>query len=565
MRGRGHHAANSRTRYSYINNGWTSKVPNARARRHSPRNGRFGGALISVVVGLYLAFATLVAAEAAHVLHQRSSHPLSRTYVPFAAAATPKYLVLMVLDGARPDYFGVTALPHVDALVQQGTQFTNAFAGILEAETPTGHTTIATGSRPTNDGILGFDWGSSTSRYSLFNPDQMGTVEQIIQDSHAPTIAGLYKKKFPEARVVALSGHKYYAAAPLGGPDADAIMYYEGDPQGHYVPVAVPGHTPPPGILDAPGVTMPTTSLKNGQEDSLATNLAITSVKVMHPRLLLINYPEFDWPLGHLDGGMLDRSAVAQDMRNFDADLARIEDTYRAEGILDQTLFVVTADHGMMPISRFVPATVLDNALSSAGTTATDAAANSAEFVWLADPSKAETVAQNIVNAKDVGIQSAYYLSSVGGHPRYVAANRSQLTDSEELANQYLLSSLMNGHQPDVVVVGKEGSSFSDPKTNWKADHGGPTWQSEHMPLIIAGPGIKAGQVITAPAQLDDIAPTVLEDMGVQPTGMQGSVLTDAFVSPPQQDTKGREDEISTLTPVVDSLIQQSDAAATSP
>jgi hypothetical protein len=94
--------------------------------------------------------------------------------------------------------------------------------------------------------------------------------------------------------------------------------------------VAVPGHTPPPGVLDAPGVTMPTTHLKNGQEDGLATTLAVTAVKRMHPRLLLINYPEFDWPLGHIDGGIIDKSAVAQDMRNFDRDLARIEDTYRA-------------------------------------------------------------------------------------------------------------------------------------------------------------------------------------------------------------------------------------------
>jgi predicted AlkP superfamily pyrophosphatase or phosphodiesterase len=521
--------------------------------------------LVSVVVALYLAFATLVAAEAAHVLHQRSARPLGTSPIEFSAdTVTPKYLVLLVLDGARPDYFGVTALPHVDSLIQQGTQYSSAFSGILEAETPAGHATIATGSRPSNDGILGFDWGTDNDRYSLFNPDQMGALEQIIQDSHAPTIAGLYKQKFPEARVVALSGHKYYAAAPLGGPDADAIMYYEGDPQGHYVPVAVPGHTPPPGVLDAPGVTLPTTHLANGQEDGLATTLALATVKRMHPRIMLINYPEFDWPLGHIDGGIIDKSAVIADMKNFDADLGRIEAAYRAEGILDQTLFVITADHGMMPIARFVPASVLDNAVSQSGTTALDVAANSAEYVWLADPTKAQTVAQNIVNAKDAGIQSAYYLTSSGGQPQYVAANRSQLTDSEEAANQYLLTSLLNGHQPTVVVVGNEGASFSDPKTNWKADHGGPSWESEHVPLILAGPGIKAGQVISTPAQLDDVAPTVLKDMGVQPTGMQGKVLTDALVNPEPADTKGRDGEIKMLTPVVNSLIEQSSASTPS-
>jgi predicted AlkP superfamily pyrophosphatase or phosphodiesterase len=547
-----------------MNGGWTDSVPTARARRHTSRNGRFGGAaLVSVVVGLYLAFATLVAAEAAHVLHQRSTAASGKSNIQFSDdSVTPKYLVLMVLDGAPPNYLTVTSLPHVDALIQQGTQFSNAMSGILEAETPAGHATIATGSRPSGDGILGFDWGTGNNRYSLFNPDQMGALEQIIQDSHAPTIGGLYKQKYPGAKVVALSGHKYYAAAPLGGPDADAIIYYEGDPQGHYVPVAVPGHAPPQGVLTAPGVTMPTTQLKDGQENNLATRMALAVTRTMHPRIMLINYPEFDWPLGHIDGGMLDKQAVITDMTSFDDDLGKIEDLYRQEGILDQTLFVITADHGMMPISRFVPATVLNNALSQAGTTALDAAANSAEYVWLADPSKGQTVAQNIVNTRDVGIESAYYLSTDGGQAHYVAANRSDLSDSQEAANQYLLSSLLNGHQPTVVVVGKEGASFSDPKTNWKADHGGPTWQSEHVPLVISGPGIKSGQVVSDAAGLDDVAPTVLQDMGVEPTGMQGKVLTEALINPQQSDIQKRDAEVKLLAPVINTLAQQSTSNA---
>jgi hypothetical protein len=46
--------------------------------------------------------------------------------------------------------------------------------------------------------------------------------------------------------------------------------------------------------------------------------------------------------------------------------------------------------------------------------------------------------------------------------------------------------------------------------------------------------------------------------MGVQPTGMQGSVLTDAFVHPPATDTQKRDSEIKVLSPVVGSLIAQS-------
>lgn len=489
---------------------------------------------------------------AALALHERS-HPPNLAALPGHAA--PKYLVLMVLDGARPDYLTVTSLPHLDALRTSGAEFTNAFDGILEAETPTGHTTIATGSRPDRDGILGFDWGQSdATRYSLFNPDQMGTVEQIIESTHVPTIGSLYKAKYPRARVVALSGHKYYAAAPLGGPDADAIMYYEGDPHGRYVPVAVPGHMPPAGVLSAPGLIYPTTHLKPGVEDNLVTKLALASVRKMHPRILLMNYPEFDWPLGHVDGGILDKPMVSTDMKGYDRDLGMIEDAYRKAGILDQTLFVVTADHGMMPISRFVPSSVISNAVSQAGTTAPDIASNSGDFVWLADPTKAQAVAQNIVSAHDPGIASVYYLTSGQSGNRYVAASDQRIPGSAETANQYLLESLINGHEPAVVVFGREGTSFSDPASKWKADHGGNTWQSQHIPLVMAGPGVRPG-IVTAPAQLDDVAPTALADMGVKPTGMEGHVLTEALLTSGAKAREVRRAELRQIVPVARGLL----------
>lgn len=498
---------------------------------------------------LYLAFAVTLAFGAVHVLRGQSGNQQAA-----GSQAPPRYLVLMVLDGARPDYFGLTSLPHVDALRASGTQFTNAATGILEAETPAGHATIATGSRPDRNGILGFDWVSDNDRYSLFSPDKMGSVEQILQAAHAPTIAGLYKQKFPAAKAVALSGHKYYAAAPLGGPNADAIMYYQGDPKGHYVPVAVPGHMPPAAVMNGPNLTTPTTTLPDGGEDHLATNLALSAVTHMHPRLLLINYPEFDWPLGHVDGGNLNRAKVITDMQGFDADLGRIEDTYRREGILNQTLFVITADHGMMPISRFIPSTVVDNAITQAGTTAPDIASSTGDFIWLADPTKAQTVAQNVMNAHDPGIQSAYYLTTVNGKPGYVSADSSSVTAATEAANQYLLDALLNGHQPTVVVFGKEGSTFSDPKSGWKADHGGNSWQSQNMPLILAGPGIRSGVVTQDPAQLDDVAPTVLTDMGVTPAGMEGHVLTDALNASSSTNQRARASEIQQLGPVLSAL-----------
>jgi Type I phosphodiesterase / nucleotide pyrophosphatase len=510
----------------------------------------------TIVASLYFVAAGTIAVATAHLLHSRSA----ALPFPNLPAADPKYMVLLVLDGARPDYVNVPGLPNLNALRAAGTQYTNAFDGILEAETPAGHATIATGSRPDRDGILGFDWANVNDRISYFDPTKMGELVQVMQQSRAPTLAGLYKAKHPKARVVALSGHKYYAAAPLGGPSADVIMYYQGDPKGNYVPVAVPGHMPPQGVLNAPGLTTPSIRLPDGAEDSLATRLALSAVSKMRPQMLLINYPEFDWPLGHVYGGDLNPSKVAIDMQAFDADLGRIESAYRKAGILNQTLFVITSDHGMMPVARFISPSLVTNAVTQAGTTAPDVASSTADYIWLADKTKAQAVAQNITNAHDPGIQSVYYLTTPGGKLQYVSADPTALDPAMESANQYLLSALMNGHEPTVVAFAKEGQSFSSTQNGWKADHGGNSWESQHIPLILAGPGIQKGVVTSAPAQLDDVAPTVLTDMGVSPTGMEGHALTDALTASTAVDRRLRTVEVGQLSPITSALAAASRA-----
>ncbi|HEX8918615.1 MAG TPA: hypothetical protein VF898_08935, partial [Chloroflexota bacterium] len=124
-------------------------------------------------------------------------------------------------------------------------------------------------------------------------------------------------------------------------------------------------------------------------------------------------------------------------------------------------------------------------------------------------------------------------------------------------AEQYLLNTLLNGHEPNVVVFYKEGSTGSDPNTHWKADHGGAGWQSQHIPLILSGAGVRSGLKIDQPAQMDDIAPTVLAAMGVRATGMEGQVLTEAVPSSNAKVNSGRQAEINQVTPVVSALNRQ--------
>jgi arylsulfatase A-like enzyme len=486
-------------------------------------------------------------------------HGSSRRHIS-AVVSKPDYLVLFVIDGGRPDYLKVSHTPNLHALMRRGSVYTNAFAGILESETPSGHATIGTGSPPNKDGILSFAWANSDNNRTtnLFDPNlvQKGGMERIMNAAGAPSIAGLIHASKPNAQVVALSGHKYYAADAIGGPDADAIIYYQGTPDGKYAPVSTVGHSPPRSLLRDPSLTLPTTHLPTGAEDHLTMHLAEKTVHAIHPTALLVNLPEFDWPLGHVWGADRDRKAVVKLMRGFDRDLGTLEAEYRKAGILDRTLFVVTADHGFAPIYHQVTKDVLQAAVAKTGAKIISDTYHTAAYMWLDDPSKASAAAGQIALLGNPYIQSVYFKEHTSSGYDYVRASGPQgfRAAGMEAANQYLLHTFDGVRGPDVVTFFTETTaSLPGGEANWKGDHGGADWESQHVPLVFSGPGVNSG-VRSEPVRLQDIAPTALSLMGISPTGMAGIPLADAIKHPGRGAVARQRELTKTLQPVVASL-----------
>lgn len=482
------------------------------------------------------------------------------------ARAVPraKYLVLLVLDGARPDYFTVSGIPHVRALMRSGVQYTGAWAGILESETPSGHASITSGSQPTADGVLSFDWATSNNTpITLFNEQSVrnGLMENIMRAAPAPSIAGLLHRQNRRAKVVALSGYKYYAADALGGPDADVIMYYAGRKNGMFGPTAIPGHAPPASVLRDSSLVLPSRKYPLGRGNHMAMRLAGKTFRAMRPAATLINLPEFDWPLGHVLGASRDRNAVQTLMRDFDSDLAALEETYRRAGVLRNTLFVITADHGFSQIQYKMSHTVINDAVAAAGTSIVRDTYHTAAYAWLKDGSKAAAAAANISHQRKPYIQSVYFRTMGANGPMYLRATGANLLydPAVEAANQQLLSTFNGPNGPDLAVFATERAMFvAGGESTWKGDHGGADWGSQHLPLILSGPGIRRGVVSDWPARLEDIAPTVLTAMGAPTTGMQGIPLADALEGATPEQLVVQRAVGARVRPVVDALRNQS-------
>ena len=481
-----------------------------------------------------------------------------------ATTTNKRYVVLIVLDGAQPSYFSTPNIPHVSALVRNGTQYTNGWAGILESETPSGHASIDTGSHPSADGILSFDWANSDNLpISIFSEQKIrsGQMENIMRSAPAPTIASLVHKQNPKAKVVALSGYKYYAADALGGPNADVIMYFNDRANGTFGPTAVPGHVPPASVLNAPGLTIASRSYPLGVGDHLAMKLAGTSFKTMHQQVTLINLPEFDWPFGHVDGASLDQPGVKTLMQGFDRDLAALENTYRKAGVLDQTTFVLTADHGFTTVYHKISHNVVNKAVAAAGTSIVRDTYHTAAYVWVKDKTKAPQVAVNVAQERNPYIESVYYKVATKTGPEYLAPRGANTFRAAgvDAANQYLLSTFNGPNGPDVVVIMKEHAMLvAGAESSWKGDHGGAAWNSQHLPLIISGPGVRKGYVSNYPAPLMDIAPTVLSLLNVPSTGMQGTVLADAVTGATAAQSATQTAQGKTLWPVISALKAES-------
>jgi hypothetical protein len=478
-------------------------------------------------------------------------------------AASLPYVVLIVLDGARPDYFTIGGIPHVQSLIRNGTQYTNAHSGILESETPSGHVTIGTGSEPVRTGIPSFWWANNENvTVSLFSPTKIraGDMEKIIRQSRVPTLAGQVHAKSRTAKVVALSGSKYYAADAIGGPDADVTMYFQSTSKKQWAPTSIPGHLAPASVLNAPELVT-SNRLTPGMQNHQAMQLAVEAFKRMRQQVTLINLPEFDWPLGHVQGGSLNPAGVKALMQNFDRDLATLQDAYRKAGVLGNTLFVLMSDHGMMPLTHKVDGTTLTAAIARAGTTTVTQAYESGAYFWVKDEAKSVQAGQNIARLKNPYIQSVYVRTRTAKGFAYGRVTSSSLlrTKGTDAANQLLLSTFNGANAPDIVVLFAEGVG-AEPggQANWKADHGGSSWQAQHLPLIISGPGIRSGHTSSYPARLIDVAPTVLHAMGASYSGMQGIPLADAFAKAPAWAAAWQGGRSKQLIPVVAAMQQQS-------
>lgn len=448
-------------------------------------------------------------------------------------ARTP-HIVLVVMDAFRADYVHLTPMPNLESLVERGTTFSRAWVGQLESNTVPSHATISTGSTPANQGVIGFSWRDPATRketYTGWYRDVMaGRLEKQLREHGVDSIPQAIKRVDPSARVVSVSGEKYYAADAMGGFAADYILFAGGHGPSLVVQ-GIPHHTPPPAFLKKHHLAGPWPPRRYEQLDEMSVTLALASLRAFQPRVLMINLPACDY-YGHRVGGPANPEVMRQVVRGCDRQLGRLIKAYRDRGLLDQTIFIVTGDHGMVPNTYVVRDTEVKRAIRQGGGDYLFHTGGNAAHIWLRNPAASARVARHLVDTLPYA-PFAHYQTSEAGSYRYhpVPRTGTVIAPGLERAYQYLLGTFAGPLAPDIALTFDENTIITG-STSPHGEHSGPTWGTQHVPLVLTGPGVRKGKRSSFPARLVDVAPTVLALLGIQPTRMDGVALVEALETP---------------------------------
>jgi arylsulfatase A-like enzyme len=275
---------------------------------------------------------------------------------------------------------------------------------------------------------------------------------------------------------------------------------------------------------------------------------------------MMINLPEVD-TIGHWshqwkrDEGILYRA--------FDKDFARLLSAYKQAGIYNQTLFVVTADHGMIQsthrvLDRDAVVKQIKDTLGQKSTILTNGGGTggpSMTSIWLKDPANNARMAKAIFAKNYDNVSAIFYMQHTGGQYHYDMAGCNQCSPGLVAAYRYLLSTEDGPTGEDIAILLRENARNSG-LPQMLGRHGGADWGSQHITLILSGPGVQTG-TSQAPARLADLAPTIERFMGITPDARDGVVLADAFQQPNPADVARQDSLDRTMSVYVDALAQR--------
>jgi len=234
-------------------------------------------------------------------------------------------------------------------------------------------------------------------------------------------------------------------------------------------------------------------------------------------------------PGGYLADGFTPGPVLTNALIFVDKSLGKMVSALTSQGLINSTAIIVSAKHGQSPmniaalnrIDDGVIIKALNKAWAKLHPTAKPLVALGTDddnmLLWLNDRSSVATdFAQNFLlhyhNPK----------ASVDGKP-VTSAGLSQIY-SGQAAAQFIGVSQLDPRVPDVIGITQYGVVYTSHKAKI-AEHGGDHNEDRNVPILITWPGATPGTNNNTPVETTQIAPTILELLGISPSELQAVVI----------------------------------------
>ena len=504
------------------------------------------------------------------------------------AAGQPTKVVVILVDALSRQVVRRYDMDHVQALMYRGADFPNAYLGHMGAETVVTHNVLTTGALPKHmgwadeyvrdvDGVITPDVDEDTDNpYWLtgsLSSDQMFALQE---NAGYPHLADYLHAAQPGSTVATVSP-KTYAAWGMGGAGSDIIVTFssrnydcDGDavddltwrgPDGINVPdylsdpqcgrfyvesssdLTYDTDMPPAWMypLDGNRYTVGRDPEHQGG-DVWAADAALKIMRNEDWSGVLLSLPGVDkaahmWGSIDDDGGPVPMTHMRRATAVADEQVGRVMRYLRRSGQLDDTLVVLTADHGQQPSRNFHgengpgqgdynwywgdaangdyldPSPDLHPLIATGNVSVTYQ--DGAIRTWTVDRS-AQTKAETAAAMADLPDVTAVYIRHGDHFRRVFSVGRDGMGAKEWAWFQEHATELVNTeaapYGPEVIGLLRDFTSYGV-----AGDHGGINRTVQQIPITFAGAGTTATDR-RAPIRSVDVLPTVLRAMGIAET-----------------------------------------------
>jgi len=228
--------------------------------------------------------------------------------------------------------------------------------------------------------------------------------------------------------------------------------------------------------------------------------------------------PTYSAKGGYLDSIGTPTPSLLQEIEFVDRSIGAMVSALESQHLLNSTLIIVTAKHGQSPVdsSRYIPdgsddpATLLascipDSELNQIGPTEDDVA-----LLWL----KSSCDVATEVGALETMSPALPLSSNIAGI--------GQIFSGPSIGLYYNAG---DSRAPDILITPNIGVTYSNSKKKL-AEHGGFAHDDVNVMMLVSNPSFSA-KTVTSPVETAQVAPTILEALGLDPFSLEAVQMED--------------------------------------